>query len=122
MKTQPVKHDPIVIAFCVSDSFIRHTAVVIASILASNPKERFVFHVLCGDLSADNRAKLATMESEHVSIVCHDVAQEEERALPTLMEQGLFPLPHPGNHRCTTRHLFRRGRSGAGALASAVGD
>ena len=86
MSKETMKSAPIVIAFCVSDSFIRHTAVVIASILASNPKERFVFHVLCGDLSADNRAKLATMESEHVSIVCHDVAQEEERALPTLME------------------------------------
>lgn len=86
MKTQLEKRDPIVIAFCVSDSFIRHTAVVIVSILASNPGEHFIFHVLCGDLSADNRAKLATMESERVSIVCHDIVQEEERALPTLME------------------------------------
>ena len=86
MKIQSMESDPIIIAFCVSDSFIRHTAVVIASILAHNPGEHFVFHVLCGDLSADNRAKLATMESACVSIVCHDIAQEEERALPTLVE------------------------------------
>lgn len=78
--------NPIVIAFCVSDSFIRHTAVVIASILKSNPGEAFVFHVLCGDLSADNRAKLAAVESVSVSIVCHDVPPGPESQLPIFLE------------------------------------
>ena len=86
MKIQSMEPDSIVIAFCISDSFIRHTAVVIASILEHNPREHFVFHVLCGDLSADNRAKLAAMESTCASIVCHDITQEEERTLPTLVE------------------------------------
>ena len=86
MKIQSMGSDPIIIAFCVSDSFVRHTAVVIASILASNPGEHFVFHVLCGDLSADNREKLATMETESVSIVCHDVELKEERDLSIPLE------------------------------------
>lgn len=81
-----MKDDPIVLAFCVSDSFVRHTAVVIASVLASNPGERFVFHVLCGDLSPGNRKRLAAMETAAASIVCHDIVQKEERDLPTLLE------------------------------------
>ena len=78
--------DPIVIAFCVSDSFIRHAGVVIASILASNPGESFAFHVLCGDLSQDNRGRLLAMAGASAAIVLHDVASDEATHCPVLME------------------------------------
>ena len=79
-------NDPIVIAFCVSDSFIRHTAVVIASVLASNPGERFVFHVLCGDLSQDGRTRLGAMAGPRADVVFHDVTSGEAEGCPVLME------------------------------------
>ena len=79
-------NDPIVIAFCVSDSFIRHTAVVIASVLASNPGERFVFHVLCGDLSQDSRTRLGAMAGPRADVVFHDVTSGEAEGCPVLME------------------------------------
>lgn len=83
---EALKRDAIVVAFCVSDSFIRHTAVVIASILASNPGERFVFHVLCGDLTDGNRARLATMARENVTVVCHNVRSSQIASLPIFLE------------------------------------
>ena len=56
--------DSIHVAFCISDSFAQHTAVVIASALASNPGEHLVFHILSGDLSEVNKALLLKMTSE----------------------------------------------------------
>lgn len=81
-----MKDDPIVLAFCVSDSFIRHTAVVIASALASNPGERFAFHVLCGDLSAASRARLGAMAGPRAEVVFHDVDAGRVSGFPVFLE------------------------------------
>ncbi len=55
--------DPIVFAFCISDSYAQHSAVVIASILESNPDETFVFHILASHLEEVTKLKLASMEA-----------------------------------------------------------
>ena len=65
--------DSIHIAFCISDSFARHAAVVIASALVSNPDESLVFHILSGDLSETNQQLLSAMSSVTCSVVFHHV-------------------------------------------------
>ena len=65
--------DSIHVAFCISDSFAQHTAVVIASALASNPGEHLVFHILSGDLSDVNKALLTEMTSEACSVRFYSV-------------------------------------------------
>lgn len=78
---------PIEIAFCISDSYARHAGVVIASVLASNPDEPFVFHVLSGDLSEENRGRLSWFErNPRVRLAFHTVKRERFSGLPVLQE------------------------------------
>lgn len=79
--------DPIIFAFCISDSYAQHAAVVIASALASNPDEQFCFHILSGNLSTETRTKLASMRQDgRVDIVFHDIDRRRFDAFPTPLE------------------------------------
>lgn len=75
-----------VLAFCISDSFARHAAVVVASALESNPAERFDFHILSGDLSAGNRARLRAMEGARARFFFHAVDRARFAAYPIVVE------------------------------------
>ena len=78
--------DSIHVAFCISDSFAQHTAVVIASALASNPGEHLVFHILSGDLSEVNKALLTEMASEACSVRFYSVDRTHFDHYPTSLE------------------------------------
>ncbi|MBQ9693735.1 MAG: glycosyltransferase family 8 protein [Kiritimatiellae bacterium] len=78
--------DPITIAFCISNTFAQHAAVVIASVLASNPGECLAFHILSGDLSDANRALLSSMASERCSLAFHPVDRSAFDNYPTALE------------------------------------
>ncbi len=78
---------PIVMAFCISDSYAQHAAVVMASALASNPDEAFAFHIFSGDLSAESQALLKTMEaSGRLTIAFHVVDRTLFDAYPIVVE------------------------------------
>jgi len=70
--------DTISFSFCISDNYAQHLAVVIASILANNPEEKFVFHVLHHSVSGLTEAKLRGLERMHPNhrIVFHKVGGE----------------------------------------------
>ncbi len=78
--------DPIHVAFCISNSFARHTAVVIASALASAPGEMLVFHILSGDLQEQNKALLSAMESDSCKVIFHQVDRSRFDSYPTALE------------------------------------
>jgi lipopolysaccharide biosynthesis glycosyltransferase len=51
------------IAFCVDNNYCLAMGATIASIIANNPAQQFVFHVLAFDLVADNKARLQQLET-----------------------------------------------------------
>lgn len=80
------ENDPIHIAFCISDSFARHAAVVIASAVESAPGGSLVFHILSGDLSDTNQQLLSAMSSATCSVVFHHVDRTLFDHYPTSLE------------------------------------
>lgn len=82
--------DPIVIAFCISDSYSQHTSVVMTSALHSNPDECFEFHILASNLSGENRTKLAASASERCRVVFHEIDRKAFDAYP--IHDTLFSL------------------------------
>ncbi len=83
MDGTPPGKDPIVFAFCISDSYAQHAAVVIASAVETNPEEAFVFHILASTLTDETRAKLSSMEAcGRVKVVFHMVDREVFNRFP----------------------------------------
>lgn len=57
-----------------------------ASVLESNPEEGFDFHILSGDLSEVNRAKLRAMAGERARFFFHAVDRARFAACPVVLE------------------------------------
>ena len=78
--------EPISISFCISDNYAQHMAVVIASIIANNPGEPFVFHVLHSNVTSLTAERLAEYERtyDNVTIKFHkiDVSSFHDEKLP----------------------------------------
>ena len=60
--------EPISISFCISDNYAQHMAVVIASIIANNPGEPFVFHVLHSNVTSLTAERLAEYERTYDNV------------------------------------------------------
>lgn len=95
----PTPAAPISISFCVSDSFVQHLSVVIASIVANNPSEIFRFHVLHRDITRAHQKLLADWlnASPQTQIVFHAVDA-------ALFAQ--FPIPPELEH--VTQEMYYR--------------
>ncbi len=67
--------EPISVSFCVSGSFVQHLAVVLASIVANNPSEPFIFHILHRDITAAHQKLLTEWHggSDIARVVFHKV-------------------------------------------------
>ncbi len=76
----------IVLAVCISDSYAQHAAVVIASVLKSNPTDSFDFHILSGDLSSTNISLLKSMACDRLRIFPHAVDRARFNAYPIVVE------------------------------------
>lgn len=55
--------EPISISFCINDKYAQHLAVVITSILANNPEDEFVFHVLHSPMPESTIEKVKRLET-----------------------------------------------------------
>lgn len=78
---------PITLAFCISDSYAQHAAVVMASARASNPHEHLAFHIFSGNLSEDSQARLSAMaEAGRLDVVFHRIDRTLFEAFPTHLE------------------------------------
>ena len=66
---------PISVSFCVSDSFVQHLAVVLASLAANNPDDPFVFHVLHRDITPAHQRLLTDWHGgrDDITVVFHPV-------------------------------------------------
>ena len=81
--------DCISVSFCVSDNYVQHMAVVVASILEHNPGTQFVFHVVHSFISEANRAQLQAWEAESAGrfrFVLHKVDARRFEAFPLPLE------------------------------------
>lgn len=81
--------DRISISFCISDNYVQHMAVVVASILAHNPGARFVFHVVHRFISEANCRQLKAWEEQSAgrfSFVLHQVDARRFDAFPLPLE------------------------------------
>lgn len=78
--------EPICIAFCISNSFAQHAAVVIASALANSPGEKLEFHLLCGDLSEENHALLTRMANARCALFFYTVDRSAFDHYPVALE------------------------------------
>ncbi len=74
-KAESTPKEAISVSFCVSDSFVQHLAVVLASIVANNPSEAFIFHILHRDITAAHQKLLTEWHggSSCVRVVFHAV-------------------------------------------------
>ena len=64
MDVQNVANDRVItVCFSVDNNYIIHLAVTIASILANNPKEEFLFYILSEGLSAEYKTKLESLKN-----------------------------------------------------------
>lgn len=81
---------PVSVSFCVNDAYAQHLAVVIASILASNPKIEFIFHILHRDIRHKTEEKVRQLESMYPNnrIVFHkvDASRFAEFPIPPELE------------------------------------
>jgi lipopolysaccharide biosynthesis glycosyltransferase len=82
--------EPIVFAFCISDSYSQHAAVVVTSILKSNPNETFEFHILASGLSQENKHHLKALTSPKSAIIFHEIDRSAFKDYP--IHDTLFSL------------------------------
>ena len=57
-----MKADTISISFCITDNYAQHVSVAIVSILANNPGESFVFHVLHSNVTQETERRVKELE------------------------------------------------------------
>ena len=98
-KAESTPKEAISVSFCVSDSFVQHLAVVLASIVANNPSETFTFHILHRDITAAHQKLLTEWHggSSSVRVVFHAV----DAAL-----FASFPIPPELEH--VTQEMYYR--------------
>lgn len=85
MESSCTSHSRISVSFCVSDSFVQHLAVFIASIIANNPSERFVFHVVHRDITEAHQKTLSAWQGGGI-IVFHRIDASLFDAFPVPAE------------------------------------
>lgn len=64
------------IFFAVNDSYCKHVAVTMTSIIVNNPRIKICFHVICNNLSKESRENLEKLNSSYVDIKFHTVNAE----------------------------------------------
>ena len=92
-------NEPISMSFSITDSYAQHLAVVLTSILASNPRNNFVFHVLHSNVTEESMARIRMLESWHP----HCVIRFHRIDASAFSE---FPIP-PGLEHVTRETYFR---------------
>ena len=90
---------PISISFSVTESYAQHLAVVLTSVLANNPSERFVFHVLHSGVTPESQARVKELESAYPGCEIRFHAIDASAFAD-------FPIP-PGLEHVTRETYFR---------------
>ena len=90
---------PISISFSVSDSYVQHLAVVIASFVKSNPESDFVFHVLHHDITDSHQRMLTAWNGGRAG--CRIIFHKIDESL-----FAAFPIPPELEH--VTREMYYR--------------
>ena len=74
------------IAFGIDEKYARHMGVLMTSLISRNPDSSFVFHVFTNTLRPEDRARLAALSTESVTIHVYYMAADLLTKLPVTVQ------------------------------------